>query len=160
MGLARRSEDLAASEAAPAVIATIQAARAQSTRSLYNSKWNVFHDWFLTQFPDSDPFQAPIGEILNFLQSRVDRNLTYSTIKVWVHSLSACHVGYGGEPMSQHPLVPTFMKGVKRLRATPRRMFPFWDLPVVLDDLCKPPFGPLDLRICGSLASRRSLLWP
>ena len=150
MGLARRSEDLAASGLTPAVIATLEAARADSTQRLYNSKWNAFQDWYLTQYPDSDPFQAPVNEVLNFLQGRVDLGLTHATIKVWVYSLSACHLGYGNEPMSQHPLFSTFLKGVKRIRATPRRMFPSWDLPVVLDGLCKPPFEPLesaDLRI-------------
>ena len=150
MGLARRSENLAASGLTAAVIATIQGARAQSTRSLYDFKWNVFHSWCLARSPDMDPFLAPIGEVLNFLQSKVDEGLTYSTIKVWLASVSACHVGYDGKAVSRHLLMISFMKGVKRAKTISRPLFPAWDLAVVLGALCTPPFEPLesvDLRI-------------
>ena len=150
MGLARQRSDLAASGLTEEVIATIQGARALSTRTLYDSRWRVFHKWCLEQSPGSDPFQAPIGEVLRFLQTRLDEGLTHSTIKVWLASISACHLGYDGKRASEHPLVKPFMRGVQRLRATPRPLFPSWDLAVVLDGLCKTPFEPLesaDLRV-------------
>lgn len=144
MGLARQRECLAAGGLTPGVIATIQGARALSTQTLYDSRWKAFHKWCLAQSPRLDSFQAPISEVLRFLQDRVDAGLTFSTIKVWLHSISACHMGYDGKRVSEHPWVPPFLKGVKRLRARSKGLFPAWDLPVVLDGLCKPPFEPLE----------------
>ena len=142
----------------PRVIATIQGARAQSTNNLYDSRWKVFHRWCLEQSPRLDSFQAPIGEVLRFLQDRVDAGLTYSTINVWLQSISACHMGYDGKRVSKHPYVKPFMRGVKRLRATPRPLFPSWDLAVVLDGLCKPPFEPLDTADLKVLSLKTVLL--
>ena len=144
MGLAGVRERLAADGLTPGVIDTIQGARALSTRTLYDSRWKAFHKWCLAQSPRLDSFQAPIGEVLRFLQDRVDAGLTFSTVKVWLASITACHIGYDGVRVSEHPWVPPFMKGVKRLRARSKGLFPSWDLPVVLEGLCKPPFEPLE----------------
>lgn len=49
-----------------------------------------------------------------------------------------------------HPLVVQFLKGVRQLRTVSKPMASTWDLELVLDDLLKPPFGPLesvDLRV-------------
>ena len=41
------------------------------------------------------PFKAPIGEVLCVLQYKLQVGLTHSTIKVYLASISACHLGYG-----------------------------------------------------------------
>ena len=149
---------MAASGLTDEVIATIQCARALPTRASYDSRWRAFHRWCLEQSPNSDPFQAPIGEVLRFLQSRLDEGLAHSTIKVWLSSISACHDGYDGKRASEHPWAKTFMKGVRRLRATPKAIFPSWDLAVVLDGLCKPPFEPLESADLKVLSLKTVLL--
>ena len=82
MGLADQRSALAACGLTPGVISTIEDARAPSTRSLYRSKWSVFEKWCAKQVPPVVPTRATIGEVLNFLQSKRDDNLTHSTIKV------------------------------------------------------------------------------
>ena len=150
MGLARRNQALAATGLTPGVIATIESARAASTRTLYDIRWRAFDSWCSEQSPSLVSFLAPIGDVLRFLQDRLDAGLSFSTIKVWLAAISACHVGYDGKRVSEHPYVAPFMRGVKRLRASSRPLFPAWDLAVVLRGLLRPPFEPLesaDLRV-------------
>lgn len=133
-----------------AVMATIQSARAVSTRSLYDAKWHVFEDWCQERAPPVVSFQASVAEVLEFLQSRLDLGRTFSTVKVYLAAISACHIGLDGKTVGQHPLVQRFMKGALRLQKVSRPLFPSWDLAVVLDALCQPPFEPLssvDLKL-------------
>ena len=82
MGLADQRSALAACGLTPGVISTIEDARAPSTRSLYRTKWRVFKIWCAKQVPSVVPTLATMGEVLNFVQSKRDENLTLSTIKV------------------------------------------------------------------------------
>ena len=84
------------------------------------------------------PFKAPIGDVLCVLQYKLQVGLTHSTIKVYLASISARHLGYGDKTMCGHPLMITFMKGVKRAKMTSRPLSTSWDLAVVLGALCKP----------------------
>ena len=71
--------------------------------------------------------------------------LTHSTIKVYLASISACHVGYDGKRIL----------GYVQAGASSRPVFRYWDLAVVIGGLCKLPFEPLrtaDLKI-SSLTS-------
>ena len=158
MGLAAQGQRLAEAGLAPEVINTIQGARALSTRTLYDAKWKVFHKWCSVQSPSVVSTRAPIGEVLRFLQGLLDKGLTYSTIKVYIAAISACHVGYDGKPVGEHPLVPPFRKGVKRATATDKPLFPLWELAVVLEGLCKPPFEPLESADIKALSLKTVLL--
>ena len=158
MGLARQRECLAADGLTPGVIDTIQGARATSTNALYDSKWKVFHKWCSAQSPRLVSTQAPIGEVLRFLQGKLDEGRTHSTIKVYLAAINACHAGHAGKPVARHPLVPPFMKGVRRATATDKPLFPLWDLAVVLEGLCKPPFEPLESADIRALSLKTILL--
>ncbi len=46
--------------------------------------------------------------------------------------------------MGRHPLLTHFLHGALRLRPPVRSRFPPWDLDVVLDALCRPPFKPIE----------------
>ena len=144
MGLARERANLSTSGLPPEVVVTIQAARAHSTRSLYEGKWGVFEEWCLEQSPPIVPFQALVGDVLRFLQSRIDQGRTFSTVKVYLAAISACHLGFDGKTLSQQPLIGRFMKGARRLLPVSRSLFPKWDLVLVLDSLSRPPFEPLE----------------
>ena len=89
------------------------------------------------------PFQANVPEVLEFLQSRLNLGQTFSTVKVCLAAISACHVGFEGETMGQQPLVWRFMKDAMRLQKVSKPLFPSWGLAVVLDALCRQPFEPL-----------------
>ena len=144
MGLARERANLSTSGLPPEVVATIQAARAHSTRSLYDAKWGVFEEWCTTRSTPVVPFQAAVGDVLSFLQSRIDQGRAFSTVKVYLAAISACHIGFEGKPLSQQPLIGRFMKGARRLLPVSRSLFPKWDLVLVLDSLSRPPFEPLE----------------
>ena len=142
MGLAPEWLNLTAVGLSQSVISTIQSARASSTRSLYDCKWRVFEGW--CHGNGHIPFQCPVGVILSFLQDLIDKRKAFSTVKVYLAAIAACHVGFGRQTASQHPLVCRFMKGARRLLPVSRSLVPPWDLAVVLEGLKGPPFEPLE----------------
>lgn len=141
MGLAVEWNNLNATGLPPNVIKTIQSARAASTRSLYGCKWSVFERWCVTTH--EIPYQCSISTILSFLQDLIDRGRAFSTIKVFLAAISACHVGIGGKSVGQHPLVVRFMKGARRSLPVSKPLAPSWDLSMVLEVISAPPFEPL-----------------
>ncbi|XP_029968087.1 uncharacterized protein LOC115403361 [Salarias fasciatus] len=138
------------------VIDTIQSARAASTRSLYDCKWRVFEEW--CQKKGHISFQCTVGVILPFLQDLIDKRKAFSTIKVYLAAIAACHVGFGGKTVSQHPLVCRFMKGARRLLPVCRPLAPPWDLAVVLNGLSRAPFEPLEEVSLKHLSLKTALL--
>lgn len=95
------------------VVKTIQSARAESTRSLYDCKWRVFEAWCTKE--GVFPFNSPLNVVLTFLQDLIDKKRAFSTVKVYLAAISACHVGFDGKTLGQHSLVCRFMKGARRL---------------------------------------------
>ena len=147
MGLPRERLNLDAVGLPQGVIDTIQSARARNTRTAYDNRWCAFEKWCGAE--GVVPFQAPVDAILRFLQTLVDKKLSYSTVKVYMAAISACHVGFEAGTAWKHPLISRFMKGALRILQVPRSMVPAWDLAFVLDSLSGPPFEPLsevDLR--------------
>nr|XP_043888269.1 uncharacterized protein LOC122773567 [Solea senegalensis] len=142
LGLARERFNLDAAGLPPQVIDTIQSARASSTRALYGCKWRVFEEWCESRL--TVPFQCSVVDLLCFLQELVDKGRAFSTVKVYLAAISACHVGFGDKPVGQHPLVCRFMKGARRKLPVSRHLVPLWDLLVVLDALSQHPFEPLE----------------
>lgn len=142
VGLAPEREKLAAAGLPSNVIATIQSARAASTQGLYTHKWRAFEAWCGER--GVVPFESSVVNILTFLQELLEKGLSFSTIKVYLSAISACHVGFGKLSPGAHPLVVRFMKGVLRMRPGRRITVPQWDLTLVLDALCDVPFEPLD----------------
>ena len=156
VGLAREWFNLSLTGLSQSVVNTIQNARASSTRSLYDCKWRVFEDWCAKAH--EIPFQCPVGTILSFLQDLIDQMKAFSTVKVYLAAISACHVGFDGKPAGQHPLVCRFMKGARRLLPITKTMSPSWDLAVVLEALSSHPFEPLDNVDMKTLSLKVALL--
>lgn len=140
----------------PNVVATIQSARASSTRGLYAYKWRAFEQW--CQNRDVLPFQCSVVDVLTFLQELLDKGLSFSTIKVYLAAISACHVGFDSMTPGAHPLVMRFLKGVRRLRPTVRSSVPSWDLSLVLEAFCGPPFEPIESVDMKFLSYKTALL--
>ncbi|XP_077371178.1 uncharacterized protein LOC144014787 [Festucalex cinctus] len=123
------------------VTRTILNARAPSTRQQYANKWKLFVTWCGER--GVDPVSCSIPTILVFLQSLLDKGRSQSTLKVYVAAISARHVGADGGSVGRHELVSLFLRGALRLRPRPAPRVPAWDLQLVLDGLCRPPFEPL-----------------
>ncbi|KAI7809562.1 hypothetical protein IRJ41_011558 [Triplophysa rosa] len=140
LGLAREKSNLNALGLHPRVVATIQNARAVSTRSLYGCKWQVFEEWCDGRSLTS--YQCSVPDILCFLQDLMDKGRSFSTIKVYLAAISACHVGFEGSTVGQNPLIRRFMKGAHRSLPVIRRTVPEWDLSLVLE-----PLGGISLKL-------------
>lgn len=138
------------------VVDTIQSARASSTRSLYSCKWRVFEEWCASR--QTIPFQCSVVDLLCFLQDLVDKRKAFSTIKVYLAAISACHVGFGEKPAGQHPLVCRFMKGARRKLPVSRPLVPLWELSVVLDALSHHPFEPMEVAEIKFVSLKTALL--
>ncbi len=66
----------------PAVVETITQARAPSTRQSYALKWSLFTNWCSSR--REDPRRCTIGVVLSFLQERLERRVSPSTLKVYL----------------------------------------------------------------------------
>ncbi|XP_051988692.1 uncharacterized protein LOC127648137 [Xyrauchen texanus] len=156
LGLARERANLNTLGLPPRVVATIQCARASSTRSLYDCKWRVFEEWCEGRRVTS--YQCSITDILCFLQDLMDKGRSFSTIKVYLAAIAACHVGFDSATVGQHPLIRRFMKGARRSLPVPRRVVPEWDLSMVLDAMSQQPFEPLGSISLKNLSFKTALL--
>ncbi len=67
-----------------AVVESITQARAPSTGQAYALKWSLFANWCSSR--REDPRRCTIGVVLSFLQERLERRLSPSTLKVYVPS--------------------------------------------------------------------------
>lgn len=93
-----------------------------------------------------------------FLQDLLDKGRAFSTVKVYLSAISACHVGINSGTIGQHPLVCRFMRGARRLHPVSKPLVPPWDLSVVLNALSKAPFEPIDKIALKLLALKTALL--
>ncbi|KAI2664621.1 Transposon Ty3-G Gag-Pol polyprotein [Labeo rohita] len=91
-----------------------------------------------------DPVNCPVGTVLEFLQDRLSAGLSHSTLKVYVAAIAAYHAPLGGLSVGKDPLVSRFLRGALRLRPPVRSRVPSWDLSLVLEALCRPPFEPIE----------------
>ncbi len=81
----------------PAVVETIIQARAPSTRQTYALKWSLFATWCSSR--REDPRRCTIGVVLSFLQERLERRLSPSTLKVYVAAIAAHHDAVDGRSL-------------------------------------------------------------
>ncbi|KAI2644504.1 Transposon Ty3-G Gag-Pol polyprotein [Labeo rohita] len=142
VGVASEGAQLIASGLSTEVVETILHSRAPSTRKLYALKWKLFTSWCGER--QQDPANCPVGTVLEFLQARFSTGLAHSTLKVYVAAISAYHAPLGGMSVGRNHLVTRFLRGALRLRPPTRPHIPTWDLAVVLEALCRPPFEPIE----------------
>ncbi|KAL0173005.1 hypothetical protein M9458_033316, partial [Cirrhinus mrigala] len=142
LGVASEGAHLLASGLSTEVVETILQSRASSTRKLYALKWKLFTSWCGRH--QQDPVNCPVGSVLEFLQDRLSAGLTHSPLKVYVAAIAAYHAPLGGLSVGKNPLVTRFLRGALRLRPPVRPRVPSWDLSVVLEALCLPPFEPIE----------------
>ncbi|KAL0170946.1 hypothetical protein M9458_035542, partial [Cirrhinus mrigala] len=135
VGVASEGAQLIASSLSTEVVETI-------LQKLYALKWKLFTSWCGER--QQDPVNCPVGTVLEFLQARFSTGLSHSTLKVYVAAISAYHAPLGGLSVGKDPLVVRFLLGLLRLRPPVRPHVPTWDLAVVLEALCRPPFEPIE----------------
>ncbi len=132
--------DLSGLSPAVVEVETITQARAPSTRQTYALKWSLFTNWCSSR--REDPRRCIIGVVLSFLQERLERRLSPSTLKVYVAAIAAHHNAVDGRPLGKHDLIVRFLKGARRMNPSRPPLVPSWDLSVVLAGLQRGPFDP------------------
>ncbi len=126
----------------PPAVETITQARAPSTRQTYALKWSLFENWYASC--RKDPRRCTIEVVLSFLQERLERRLSPSTLKVYVAAIAAHHNVADGWCLGKHDLIVRFLKGARRMNPPRSPLVPSWDLSIVLARLQRDPFEPLD----------------
>ncbi len=139
-----------------AVVETITQARAPSTRQAYALKWSLFTNWCSSR--REDPRRCTIGVVLSFLQERLERRLSPSTLKVYVAAIAAHHDAVDGRSLGKHDLIVRFLRGARRLNPPRPPLMPSWDLSIVLAGLQRGPFEPLDSVELKYLSAKTALL--
>ncbi|KAL0165108.1 hypothetical protein M9458_040861, partial [Cirrhinus mrigala] len=104
------------------------------TQQAYALRWGLFVDWCASRGVDPQSCQTAV--VLSFLQEKLERRLSPSTLKVYVAAIAAYHDAVDGAAIGKHQLV---------VRVNPPRphLVPSWDLSVALQGLRGPPFEPL-----------------
>ncbi len=134
----------------PAVVETIIQARAPSTRQTYVLKCStyvlstycLFATWCSSRREARR--RCTIEVVLSFLQERLERRLSPSTLKVYVAAIAAHHDAVDGRSLGKHDLIVRFLKGARRMNPSRSPLVPSWDLSFVLAGLQRSPFEPLD----------------
>lgn len=135
---------------------TLLSARAPSTRLQYDNRWKLFSDW--CRDLAEDPVHCSIPVILDFLQSLLGKGRSPSTLKVYVAAISCRHVRVDHRTVGSHHLVSLFLRGARRLHPPRAPRAPTWDLSLVLDALCRPPFEPIAQAELKWLSCKTSFL--
>ncbi len=125
-----------------AVVETITQAGAPSTRQAYVLKWSLFANRCSSR--REDPRRCTIGVVLSFLQERLERRLSPSTLEVYVAAIAAHHDAVDGRSLGKHDLIVRFLRGARRLNPPRLPLRPSWDLSIVLAGLQRGPCEPLD----------------
>ncbi|KAI2647969.1 Tyrosine recombinase slr0733 [Labeo rohita] len=124
-----------------AVIETIIQSRAPSTRQAYALRWGLFIDWCSSR--GEDPQRCTIAVVLSFLQEKLERRLSPSTLKVYVAAIAVYHDAVDGTSLGKHQLIVRFLRGARRVNPPRPHPIPSWDLSVALQGLREAPFEPL-----------------
>ena len=91
---------------------------------------------------DLAPRHCSITAVLSFLQEWLKKGTAFSTFKVYLVAISACHVGLGETTIGADPLVCRFIKG--SLRPVSKPLAPSWALALVQDAIICDHFEPLE----------------
>ncbi|KAL0173832.1 hypothetical protein M9458_029800, partial [Cirrhinus mrigala] len=104
------------------------------TQQAYALRWGLFVDWCASR--GEDPQRCPTAVVLSFLQEKLERRLSPSTLNVYVAAIAAYHDAVDGASIGKHQLVV-------RLNPPRPHLVPSWDLSVVLQGLWGAPIEPL-----------------
>ncbi|KAI2664149.1 ORF V: Enzymatic polyprotein [Labeo rohita] len=119
-----------ASDLSQGVIETITQSRAPSTRQAYALRWGLFVDWCSSH--GEDPQRCPIAVVLSFLQEKLERRMSPSTLKVYVAAIAAYHDAVDGASLGKHQLIVSFLRGARRVNPPRPHLVPSWDPSIAL----------------------------
>lgn len=75
--------------------------------------WHLFATLCYSQ--SEDPQRCGIGSVLFFLQEGLEKQLSTSTLMVYMAAIAANHDTVGARSLGKHNLIVKFLRGVQRL---------------------------------------------
>ena len=92
------------------VIDIIRKSWQASTESSYSSAWKQWDSWCIER--NTDPFSAPLKDVLEFLYEQFNMGKQYRTINSLRSAISMTHEEVDGARIGQDPLISRFLKGI------------------------------------------------
>ncbi|KAM4749122.1 uncharacterized protein WCC33_006551 [Rhinophrynus dorsalis] len=130
-GMEAERRSLLAKGISSAVAETIVAGRKPSTAKVYGRVWKMFKTWCIKNKISAHEISS--YKVLDFLQHGFDLGLKPASLKVQLAALSAILAVQFIDDL----LVKTFVKALGKVRPTIKKVFPPWDLNLVLDQLSR-----------------------
>ena len=109
----------------------MEQSRRTGTKSAYDCAWGKWVGWCVAR--KMDPFHASVADITNFLSSKFEEGLEYTTINGYRSAISAYHPEIDGCKVGQHPKMKQFLAGVFNMRPPTPKYSETWDVNKVLD---------------------------
>ncbi|XP_073237618.1 uncharacterized protein [Porites lutea] len=115
------------SEAATSTIMQSWAANTHKQYQPYVAQWLEF-----CRGRKTNPYDPPIGTVLDFLVTLHDRGLKYSTLNTARSAISAVILPTNNHTIGTHPLVSRFMRGIYKSNPPTPRYHTTWNVQTVL----------------------------
>lgn len=80
------------------------------TNRVYTNSWQVFQSWYSNH--SLEPLTAKVGKVLTILQEVLEKDLSSSTLRRQVMTLSAVKGTKKGKSQSQYSHVKSFLRGI------------------------------------------------
>ena len=119
------------------VIDIIRKSWRASTESSYSSAWKQWDSRCIER--NTDPFSAPLKDVLEFLYEQFKMGKQYRTINSLRSAITMTHEEVDGARIGQHPLISRFLKGIYNSRPPAPRYSATWDVDVILTYLLNLP---------------------
>lgn len=84
---------------------------------------------------------------IDLLQEQMGRGLYFSTLHVYLVAISVCHKSFNWVSPGAHPLTVLFFKEVHKRKPIIRPLCSSWELLLVLEALCDPPFKGSECKV-------------
>ncbi|XP_044165778.1 uncharacterized protein LOC122949786 [Acropora millepora] len=115
------------SEAATSIIMQSWSANTHKQYQPYVAQWLEF-----CRGRETNPYDPPIGTVLDFLVTLHDKGLKYSTLNIATSAISAVILPTNNHTIGTHPLVSRFMRGIYKSNPPTPRYHTTWKVQTVL----------------------------
>ncbi len=119
----------------------VSAGRRRSTVQVYSSRLHCYYKWCDER--GLDPATTTTPQVADFLCFIFDKNLQSSTVSGYLSAILSIHEGTpDGYSLRHDDSLKLLIEGFHNTRPPARKLWPEWDLDVVLDALNDVPFEP------------------
>ena len=150
-------DSLSARGASDDVIDLVQQAHRPGTKALYDARWSAWHNWCSKN--DINPIKPSRVQFANYLAFLASsKKLSASAVKGHRASISTTIKQMGGHGFSEDYLLRDVVRGVSLREARSPKLFPAWDLRLVLESLRSDPYEPISTCNLDSLTCKTVFL--